>query len=181
MARKPRGDIAAGTYHVTMRSAGPIAMFLDNYDRAHFCRRLAKTIERFGWTCHSFTLMTTHYHLLLTVGMNQLQAGMHLLNGQYAQQFNREHGRSGHLRGDRYHAEPVLSDGHMLGAFRYIAWNPVKSGLCEQPHDWLWGSYRGTAGLDGAFAFVDDSAIRSYFGGDGEDALRRLREFVDGS
>lgn len=103
------------------------------------------------------------------------------LDRQYAQNFNRQHRRSGHLHGDRYHAEPVVTDGRMLHAVRYVARNPVEGGLCGSPADWLWSSYRSTAGLDGGFAFVDDAAIRDYFGGDGEDAIRLLRNFVEGS
>ena len=154
-------------------------MFRDDLDRADFCQRLARTIRRFAWTCNAFCLMRTHYHLLVDVPADRLQIGMHRLNGQYAQNFNREHRRSGHLHGDRYHAEPVVTDGHMLHAFRYIARNPVEAGLCTNPADWLWSSYRGTAGLDGRFAFVDDAPIREYFGGDTEKALQLLRNFVE--
>lgn len=179
MARKPRGDVPNGTYHVTTRTAGPVPLFLDDIDRAAFCRLLAKTIRRFKWTCRAFCLMPTHYHLLIDVPENGLQAGMHRLNGQYAQNFNLQHRRSGHLHGDRYHAEPVLTDGHMLHAFRYIARNPVEAGLCPSPEDWLWSSYRGTAGLDGAVVFVTAGPIRDYFGGDTEEALRLLRNFVE--
>jgi REP element-mobilizing transposase RayT len=154
-------------------------MFLDDTDRMGFCRRLARVITRHNWTCRAFCLMTTHYHLLLDIETNRLQPGMHALNGWYAQQFNRGHRRSGHLRGDRYAAEPVETDGHMLHAFRYIALNPVRGGLCDRPQDWLWSNYRGSAGLDGAFAFVDDRPMRAYFGGDSKEALRALRGFVE--
>jgi REP element-mobilizing transposase RayT len=162
-----------------MRSAGPIAMFADTADRMDFLGRLANAIRRFEWSCRSFCLMTTHYHLLLEVGTNRLQPGMHRLNGQYAQEFNRQHGRSGHLHGDRYSATPVESERHLLASFRYIVRNPVRAGLCESPADWPWSSYRGTAGLDGGFAFVDDTPIRDYFGGGDEEALRRLRDFSE--
>jgi len=181
MPRQARGVVPEGTYHVTMRSAGPVPMFADDVDYTDFCRRLSHLIRSYRWTCHAFCLMTTHYHLLLHVPENSLQPGMHKLDGEYAQQFNRRHGRSGHLCGDRYHPEPVLSDGHMLGAFRYIAQNPVKAGLCESPRDWLWSSYRGTAGLDSRFAFVDDAMIHGYFGGSTDEALRQLRSFVEDS
>jgi putative transposase len=136
-------------------------------------------IAHFEWTCRAFCLMPTHYHLLLDTELNRLQPGMHRLNGQYAQQFNRGHRRSGHLCGERYSATPVLTDGHMLGAFRYIARNPVKAGLCEGPGDWAWSSYRGAAGLDPCFAFVDNAPIRAYFGGNGAAALQQLRNFVE--
>ena len=156
-------------------------MFVDDVDRQRFCRLLTKTIGRNDWTCHAFCLMSTDYHLLLGVRANGLQSGMQRLNGQYAQGFNRLHGRSGHLHGDRYHIEPILTDGHMLYAFRYIARNPVEAGLCSSAADWLWSSYRGTAGLDGRFAFVDDAVIRGYFGGDSKEALQLLRAFVESS
>jgi len=179
MARRARGPVAEGTYHITFRSAGPVALFVDDVDRMDFLRRLAITIPRFDWKCRAFCLMTTHYHLLLEANADCLQPGMHRLNGQYAQEFNRRHGRKGHLRGDRYSATPVLTLSHLLAAFRYVVRNPVRAGLCERPGEWLWSSFRGTAGLDGAFALVDDEPIRSYFGGDSQEALQRLRDFCE--
>jgi REP element-mobilizing transposase RayT len=179
MARQARGNILAGTYHVTMRSAGPISMFVDDYDRTLFCMLLARTIKNHKWTCRAFCLMTTHYHLLVDVEDNALQPGMQSLNGPYAQRFNGRHRRSGHLRGDRYYAVQVESDGHMLQLLRYLARNPVEAGLCEQPSDWPWSSYRGCADLDGGFAFVDSEPLRVYFGEDRPTATRRLRRFVD--
>jgi putative transposase len=164
-----------------MRSAGPIEMFLDDFDRTAFCNRLAKVIRRQGWICHAFCLMATHYHLLLEVAENSLQPGMQRLNGPYAQSFNARHDRSGHLRGDRYRARSVTTDGHMLSAFRYIARNPVEAGLCARAADWFWGSYRGCAGLETGFAFVDSTRLLAYFGDDRERAHDLIRAFVDGS
>jgi putative transposase len=178
MARQARGDIPSGTYHVTLRSAGPIAMFRDDHDRTLFCVLLARTIKKHEWICRAFCLMTSHYHLLLDVEHNALQRGMQQLNGPYAQRFNARHKRSGHLRGDRYAAKPVESDGHMLHALRYIARNPVEAGVCMRPSDWPWGSYRGCAEFDVGFDFVDSSSLRSYFGRDRREATRLLRAFV---
>jgi putative transposase len=164
-----------------MRSAGPIEMFRDDVDFTDFCNRLAGTIREREWTCRAFCLMPTHYHLMLDVRENALQVGMHALNGQYAQQFNRRHGRSGHLRGDRYSAVPIESDGHMLGAYRYVYRNPVKAGLCLRPQDWLWSSYRGAIGLEPKFAFVGDQLLYDLFGGDPEKAIPVIRSFVEPS
>ena len=181
MARRARGDVPAGTYHVTLRSAGPIPMFVDDYDRTLFCVLLARAIKAQNWICRAFCLMTTHYHLLLEVEHNALQPGMSRLNGPYAQRFNARHRRSGHLRGDRYHAVPVKSDGHMVHLVRYLARNPVEAGLCKAPSDWPWSSYRGSAELDRGFDFVDSSLLRAYFGHDRDDATQLLRSFVGDS
>jgi REP element-mobilizing transposase RayT len=154
-------------------------MFIDDYDRTLFCIFLSRTIKKQKWTCRAFCLMTTHYHLLVDVEDDALQPGMHGLNGPYAQRFNARHRRSGHLRGDRYYATRVQSDGHMLQLLRYLARNPVEAGLCEQPSDWPWGSYRGCAELDRGFAFVNSSSLRAYFGQDCRAATKLLRSFVD--
>lgn len=178
MPRQARGDVPAGVYHVTLRSAGPIAMFLDDQDRTHFCTLLARSIRSQRWTCHAFVLMTTHYHLLLSVDRNALQPGMQRLNGPYAQRFNWKYRRSGHLRGERYHAVPVKSDGHMIYLIQYLARNPVKAGLCERPSQWRWSSYRGLAGLEPELPFVDSRLLRAYFGDDRDEGARLMRAYV---
>ena len=154
-------------------------MFIDDFDRTEFCRRLGYAIGDFAWTCHTFCLMTTHYHLLVDADLNRLQPGMHRLNGPYAQAFNKRHGRWGHLRGARYSAEPVLSEGHFLRAYRYIIRNPVKAGLCEETQDWRWSSYRGTMGLDKPFWFVTHRRVLSCFGPLEDKAIPKLRDFAE--
>lgn len=154
-------------------------MFEDDSDRIDFCGRLARVIREFKWTCYAFCLMTTHYHLVVDVAENALQPGMHGLNGPYAQAFNRRHGRSGHLRGDRYHAFSVASEGHLLQLIRYVARNPVVAGLCDHPAAWPWGSYRSCVGLDVGFPFVSNESVLRHFGADSANAVRILRAFVE--
>lgn len=180
MPRKLRGPIVPGIYHVTRRSAGPIAMFRDDVDRTGFCNYLNRVVTRFGWVCHAFCLMTTHYHLLVSVEQDALQPGMHALNGPYAQAFNLRHGRNGHLRGSPYGARLVDDDDDFLRVVRYIALNPVRGGLCEHPADWAWSSYRQTAGYDGnRFPFVTSELILSCFSGDDTRSQRLLRLLVE--
>jgi REP element-mobilizing transposase RayT len=178
MTRCARGELAAGTYHVTTRSGGSVPIFVDDDDRTRLCMLLARSIRRAGWVCRAFCFMTTHYHLLLDTPANTLQAGMHRLNGFYARGFNLRHDRKGHLFGERYYCEFVESDGHMLELLRYIACNPVEAGLCEKPCDWYWGSYRGCVELDDGFPFVDQTLLRSYFGADRARATELIRRFV---
>lgn len=178
MARRARGFLEAGVYHVTTKSAGPIPLFRDDADRIDFCNRLALTVRRGRWQCVAFCLMTTHYHLLVDVADDALQGVMHWLNGTYAQRFNRRHGRSGHLNGARYYCSVIETDGRLLRALRYIALNPVKAGLCKRPQDWPWSSYGGTAGYSRPFRFVNDTRIRDFFE-PGQAGKRALRAYVE--
>jgi REP element-mobilizing transposase RayT len=155
-------------------------MFRDDFDRTDFCNLLARTISRFEWICHSFVLMTTHYHLLLEVQDDALQPGMHALNGPYAQEFNRRWGRTGHLRGSPYSAKRIRDPMQFLGCVRYIARNPVEAGLCQRPGDWIWGSYRRCAGYDDVgFSFVTDEVVLATLHDDRTKAIRLLRLLVE--
>jgi REP element-mobilizing transposase RayT len=178
MARKKRGHLPAGIYHVTTRSAGPVPLFRDDDDRTMFSTLLIRTLRTTTSACRGFCLMTTHYHLLLDVGANILQAGMQQLNGNYARAFNTCHGRSGHLFGDRYYAVRVESDQHMLALLRYFARNPVEAGLCAKPSEWYWSSYRGCVDIGQEFPFVDSSMFRGYFRTRRESGIDELRAFV---
>jgi putative transposase len=179
MARPLRGTIYPGLYHVWRRSAGPIEMFRDDFDRTDFCNRLTRTIERHEWSCHSFCLMSTHYHLLVEVVQDALQPGMHLLNGQYAQQFNRRWSRMGHLRGSPYGARRIEGETELLRCVRYIALNPVEAGMCADPSNWLWSSYPGTAGYGPGFSFVTNELVLGTLHEDVTRAQRLLRLLVE--
>jgi hypothetical protein len=75
----------------------------------------------------------------------------------------------------------IESDAHMLKAFQYVARNPVKDGLCWDPFEWRWSSYRGCIGLEPVFAFVSNEPMYAYFGSDAVKAIREIRAFVEQS
>jgi putative transposase len=178
MARPPRGTVEAGMYHVFTRTPGRVPFFMDDVDRTDFCNRLARTIAKLDWRCEAFALLTTHYHVLIDVPTNALQPGMKWLNGTYAQRFNKQHGRWGHLCGSRYSLVPVESERQLRAVARYIYRNAVEADLCELPQDWPWSSYAGTAGYAKPFPFVEDVAVRAVFGygSEGTDFLRAYVE-----
>src|SRR5215831_18440496 len=90
--------------------------------------------------------MPNHYHLLIETPQPNLARGMRHLNGVYTQRFNRRHGRAGHVFQGRYKAIVVQKDVHLLELCRYVVLNPVRAGLVEKVGEWLWSSYRATAG-----------------------------------
>lgn len=174
-----RGSLPAGIYHVGTRSAGPVVLFRDDLDRTSFCNLLTRRVARSRWRCLAFCLMSTHYHLLLEVLDDSLQDGMRCLNGHYAFAFNRRHGRSGHLFGNRYFSSAVMTEGSLRRRFRYIARNPVEAGSCASPLDHFWSSYREAVTGSRDFPFVDHRPVLDVFGGDTPWARQLMREFVE--
>lgn len=89
MARQLRIEYEHGLYHVTARGNERRNIYVEDGDNERFLEYLANVINRFQWLCHGYCLMSNHYHLLVETPLANLSAGMKLLNGRYAQYFNR--------------------------------------------------------------------------------------------
>jgi REP-associated tyrosine transposase len=179
MPRPPR-DTAAGIFHVYTHCVwGLPELYRDDVDRLEFLRGLASVTRRTGWTCMSFCLMRSHYHLIVDVADGVLPPAMHALNLPYARAFNRRYALRGHLQFNRYGSRRIVDTDDLLGTYAYIANNPVEAGLCERAEDWRWGSHTGTLGLAARHEFIDASFILGCFDWPGEDPHAALRRHVD--
>lgn len=179
MARELRVEVPGCYYHVSSRGNRGCVVFEDDYERRVFVSLLATAVRRWHWVCHSFVLMSNHYHLLIQLDPGGLSAGMQFLNGSYARLSNRRHGYVGqHLFRNRFWSELVRNDVHLRETARYIVLNPVRGKICAGPEDWPWSSYRACAGLDFAPRFVAASEHLRLFGHEPSAARRAYRRFV---
>ena len=87
--------------------------------------------------------MTNHFHLLVETPEPNLSRGMQRLNSAYAGYFNERFGLVGHLFQQRFGSRLIETDEYFGEAMRYIAFNPVRAGLCSRPSDWPWSSFFG--------------------------------------
>ena len=148
MSRPLRLDHAGALWHVTARGNERREIFVDDEDRREFLRLLGRSVGLFGWKLHAWVLMSNHFHLFVATPEATLSRGMRQLDGDYAQYFNRRHGRGGHVFQGRFKAVLVQREAHLLELARYVVRNPVRAGLTKSPEDWPWSSYRATAGLE---------------------------------
>jgi REP element-mobilizing transposase RayT len=143
MARARRVQIAGGIYHVTARGNRRQAIYQDDDDRRRFLGVRDRVVHRYGWRIHAYCLMTNHFHLLVETPDANLSRGMQRLNSEYATYFNTRFAHVGHLFQQRFVSRLIESEHYFLEALRYIAFNPVRAGLCEHPADWPWSSFHG--------------------------------------
>lgn len=83
MARPLRVEFEGAVYHITSRVNAGQVIFLDDSDRLHLLDVLREVVERFGWICYAYCLMSNHYHLLIETPRANLSRGMRHLNGVY--------------------------------------------------------------------------------------------------
>ncbi|SRR5581483_5716189 len=178
MPRPPR-DTAPGMFHIFTHCVwGVPELFRDDVDRLEFLRHLARVSSRAGWTCMSYCLMRSHYHLILDVEDGVLPPAMHGLNLGYARAFNARYSLRGHVQFDRYGSRRIQDEEDLLGRYAYVANNPVRAGLCESAEDWPWSSHAGTVGLAPAQPFVDAARVLRCFEWPADDPCAALREHV---
>jgi putative transposase len=174
----PRIEFAGAFYHLTARGNNGRLIYLDERDRESFLGLFLRVSTPLGWRCHTFCLMGNHYHFLVETPRPNLAAGMVRLNGEYARSFNRRHGRRGHLFEKRYHSVVIEREAHLLEACRYVVLNPVRAGLCDTADDWVWSSFRATAGLAAVPRFLHVDWLHEQFARDTIAARDQYTAFV---
>ena len=142
MSRVPRRSLPDGYFHVYARGAAGGAVFVDDADRSVFLATIRLCEKRHAWACFAFTLLSTHYHLVLETTRPNLSAGLHRLNGHYARRFNKRHGRFGHVFAERFSSRSIETEQYLYDACEYVVLNPVKAGLCDRAEEWPWSYSR---------------------------------------
>ena len=179
MPRRPRKELPDGLAHVTCRTVRRFPLFRTERDATAYLDLIDfVTREIADWQVLTYCLMPNHIHLVVDARVEQLSLAMHRVNGLYAQRFNREYGYRGHLFQGRFHATPIGDEAHLPGSIRYVLLNPVRAGLCAQPANWRWSSYRSCAGLEPPRPFLAVERVLSIFGSDEDAARAAFRSFV---
>jgi putative transposase len=175
--RSPRLFNPDGIYHLATQGSDRRPLFLFDRDREVFLDRLSRAVERFQFLCLAYCLMGNHYHLVVQTPDERLSKALRELHGGYSRDFNRRHGCSAHLFRNRFLSREVDSDGYLLTVCQYVVLNPVRAGLCGDPADWRWSSYRATAGIETAPSFLSEDRLREAFGGSAN-WRDRFRDYV---
>jgi len=178
MARPLRIEFPGALYHVTARGNARQDIFLDDEDRQLFLRVLGKALQAYNGICHSYCLMSNHYHLLIETPDANLSLLMKQINGVYTQRSNKRHSRTGHVFQGRFKAIVVDKDEYLLQLCRYIVLNPVRAGMVNSPGKHRWSSYAAIAGKAPYSGWLHTDWVLSQFGKKRTKAQDEYRKFV---
>jgi putative transposase len=165
MPRKQRIGEPGMTFHVWANGVAKSYIFRDDLDRDMLLRLLREEVKLSGWTCLSYAVLSSHYHLLLRLNDATLSTGFQRLHYRYARYHNRRYDLRGHCFDQRFQTSSVEGTEDELAVARYIARNPTRAGLCNEPEEWPWSSYGAVIGLYPADPIVDAAAALTVAGG----------------
>jgi putative transposase len=173
MARKRRIRDAGLLRHVMSRGNGRMQIFLDQGDYRKFLFVLSDVFESYQVECWAYCLMPNHYHLVLRNQQRNLAEAMRDLNSEYAFWWNLTHQKVGHVFQGRYRDQIVQRESYLMNLVRYVAMNPVRARLVDEPEAWRWSSHGCTAGLQSNPGFVQVDEVLRQFGDDHREVLRQ--------
>ena len=172
--RPPRISIQNGLYHIVTRCNNKEFHFANNEDFEEYLAILDKARSKHGIKIHAYCLTANHTHLMISTPRNNISQAMHYINGQYARNYNRRHGRVGHFWGQRFHSTVIESETQFLNCLHYIELNMVRCGVVRNPSEWIWSSYNQHASGKGIFV-VDFHEMYIKLG---NTAKKRERKYV---
>ena len=178
MARPLRIEFPGALYHITSRGNAKQTIFFDEEDFTDFLTVLGQVTKRYHLLLHSYCLMPNHYHLLIETPEGNLARGMRQLNGAYTQHANQRHQRVGHLFQGRYRSILIDKENYLLELSRYIALNPVRANLVEDPKDWPWSAYPQLIGFNQRIPCLSSDWILAQFAPERKAAIKAYQAFV---
>ena len=146
MPRFRRLVVPGYPHHVTQRGVRRQTVFFEESDYKTYLRLAVELLDGSDLSFWAYCLMPNHIHAIVVPGESASLAKFFAqLHRRYARRTNKKHEWRGHLWQERFFSVP-MDEAHTIAAMRYVELNPVRAGLCEAAHEWMWSSARGNLG-----------------------------------
>ncbi len=175
MPRRPREDAPDTWHHVMNRGIARRTLFETDKDRRFFLAAIAREVRAGRIEVHAFSLMLTHFHLLVRSVTGELSKSMRIVQNRYSRYFNRTRRRDGTLYRGRFLSRPIGDLRYRRRVATYIHDNPVAAAVVSDPADDEWCSAHHFA-LENrprwlATGWIDEEVAARGKGGAGAGAL----------
>src|SRR5262245_4484692 len=138
--RRARCDGPGTFHHVFQRGIAKRPIFETRTDVRFFLSLLAREVRAGTIRLHAFSILTTHFHLLVESVEGSLSPVMRTVLLQFARRFNRERRRDGPLFRGRFGSRPVRSHAYRMRLVRYIDRNAPEARLATVGEEYAYGS-----------------------------------------
>jgi putative transposase len=178
MARRPRIFGEELYHHIYAWGNNGQAIFITDNHYQRYLNLLEKCSEKHKIDIIAYALMQTHIHLFVCDHLAKISLFMNELHGEYAQYFNYDTGRIGHVFGERFNNKIVQANTYGLWLSRYIHRQAVEAGIAVAPEEYPWTSYN-TYLAKAATDFLKPDVILDQFG-TGRERFGNYENFVIG-
>lgn len=158
MSRASRYIETNGFYHIISRSLNETRVMRDASDFCHFIQLMYVAKQKYPISLFHYCLMHTHFHLTVQAPCHKaLSQNISYLKWHYTLWSRRKYGWKGPLWRERYKSLLIENADYLYSCGMYIEYNPVRAGICNNPADYKYSSYRKYH-LGACDSLVDDYA-----------------------
>ena len=160
MPRRARYIEPNGYYHVISRSTNLAWILKDTDDFRYFLKLLLEAKSRYPLRIFHYALMNTHFHLIAqALNVQDFRTNIAHIKWQYTKWFKAKYSWKGPLWRERFKSLPIENEDYLTSCGIYVEYNPVRAGICADPADYPYSSYR-------AYLFkANDALIDAYASG----------------
>jgi REP-associated tyrosine transposase len=178
--RPPRSFESGFLYHLTPKGNDGGIVLSSDEERERLLRRCEFAFVKYRVEVVAFVFLDNHLHFLVRAGHDEdaISRALQEILGGHSRWRNRKDGRRGHRFENRFHSRKIRSEMHLYNTLRYIALNPVRAGMVDQPEDWKWGSYRAQIGREVPPRFLAFGLFLSLFSNDPAKAVMLFETLV---
>lgn len=145
MARIPREAILQNKsyFHVTWKCHNHDFLLRDEGVKEKLYELLRQYKKKFNIRIFGYCFMSNHPHLVgYCESVQEFSRFFQVVNSTLARYINRRLERSGQVVMDRLRSPQIQSPKHLMHTLHYVTNNPVRAGICRDPSQYRWSSYR---------------------------------------
>ena len=157
-------------FHVTQRGNNRNDIYQTDAEKTLLTQILGKYARKHDVRILYYTILNNHYHVLIKAGNQPISQFFMAVNVKFSRYYNRKYERTGTIYEGPYKRFKVCDNQYLMNIIGYIAWNPVKAGLCIRPHEYKWSSHHEFLTRD-AQGITDFDALFDLIGSDRNTAL----------
>ncbi|MBN2558469.1 MAG: transposase [Clostridia bacterium] len=131
-----------GIYHIYNRGNDGLSIFRDSQDRRVFLKKLKALQVQYKFKVLAYSLMGTHYHMVIMDEGITLPMVMNSLQDYYAKYYNSKYNRKGHVFESLYNSIIVVGLLHIFNLVRYVVRNAFAAHIIKDINDYPWDSSR---------------------------------------
>lgn len=140
MPRRRRIDRPGLGQHAMNRGVAKRVVFETRADVRQFLSLVARAVRRGDLEVEAFSILPTHFHLLVRSPKGRLSEAMRRIENGYVRYFNRARKRDGALFRGRFASKPVGSETYRSNLVSYLDANPVLAAISSHPDLYPYGS-----------------------------------------
>jgi len=143
MPRMARFIEENGFYHIISRSLNDAYIIKDSKDFTYFLELVNTAKKQYPFHLFHYAVMNTHFHFILqALSHEMLSRALAQIKWFYALWYRRKYCWNGPLWRERYTSIPIENENYLYNCGVYIEYNPVRAGICINPADYRFSSYR---------------------------------------